>query len=129
MANNKGMSEFVRAYLACGLQLSEEEEPALAPLSTHDLPQSLVDMADSDCKLFTAKASLAGLADYVSGEVDGYSEDQAAYDFWLTRNGHGAGFWDRGLGKAGDRLTTIAQEEFTECTLYVGDDGLPYYGQ
>ena len=21
--------------------------------------------------------------------------DQAGHDFWLTRNGHGAGFWDR----------------------------------
>ena len=30
---------------------------------------------------------------------------QIGHDFWLTRNGHGAGFWDRGLGPVGDRLT------------------------
>ena len=23
------------------------------------------------------------------------NREQAAHDFWLTRNGHGAGFWDR----------------------------------
>lgn len=28
-----------------------------------------------------------------------------AHDFHLTRNGHGTGFWDRGAGEVGDRLT------------------------
>jgi hypothetical protein len=32
----------------------------------------------------------------------------AGHDFALTRNGHGAGFWDRGLGELGDRLTKAA---------------------
>lgn len=30
---------------------------------------------------------------------------QCGHDFALTRNGHGAGFWDRGYGDVGDRLT------------------------
>lgn len=34
---------------------------------------------------------------------------QLAHDYWLTRNHHGAGFWDRGLGGLGDRLTKAAQ--------------------
>ena len=29
----------------------------------------------------------------------------AGHDFALTRNGHGTGFWDRGLGEMGDMLT------------------------
>ena len=29
----------------------------------------------------------------------------AGHDFALTRNGHGTGFWDRGLGDIGDMLT------------------------
>ena len=29
----------------------------------------------------------------------------AGHDFALTRNGSGAGFWDRGLGEMGDMLT------------------------
>lgn len=28
-------------------------------------------------------------------EASGASLDQAAHDLWLTRNGHGTGFWDR----------------------------------
>ncbi len=39
----------------------------------------------------------------------GYNLDQAMHDFALTRNGHGAGFWDRGLGEVGARLTEAAK--------------------
>ena len=35
--------------------------------------------------------------------------EQFGMDFYLTREGHGAGFWDRGLGLLGDYLTTIAK--------------------
>jgi hypothetical protein len=38
-------------------------------------------------------------------DLEGLSTDQIGHDFWLTRNGHGAGFWDRGLGDRGRRLT------------------------
>ncbi len=31
--------------------------------------------------------------------------EQSGHDFLLTRNGHGAGFWDRGYGDAGRTLT------------------------
>lgn len=35
--------------------------------------------------------------------------DQFGHDMTLTRNGHGAGFWDRGLGELGDKLTDWAK--------------------
>jgi hypothetical protein len=40
----------------------------------------------------------------------GVDYDTAGHDFWLTRNGHGAGFWDRGLGEQGERLTELSEE-------------------
>jgi hypothetical protein len=46
---------------------------------------------------------------------------QIGQDFILTRNGHGAGFWDRGLGDLGDLLTEWAKP-FGTVGLYVGDD-------
>lgn len=46
-------------------------------------------------------------------------------DLWLTRNHHGAGFWDRGLGQLGDILTKIAHG-MGEQHAVVGDDGLLY---
>ncbi len=42
--------------------------------------------------------------------------------FWLTRNGHGVGFWDRGLGEVGKKLTEICHQ-FGEIHLMEGDDG------
>lgn len=51
--------------------------------------------------------------------------EQLGHDFWLTRNHHGAGFWDRGLGELGDALTDIA-ESYGSSDLYVGDDGAIY---
>ena len=33
------------------------------------------------------------------------SVELAGHDFALTRNGHGTGFWDRGMGEMGDMLT------------------------
>ncbi len=42
--------------------------------------------------------------------------EQIGHDFWLTRNGHGAGFWDRGLGPVGDQISAIAKR-FGECSL------------
>ena len=50
-----------------------------------------------------------------------YDEKVAGHDLWLSRNGHGAGFWDRGLGKVGERLDKAA-EKYGEFYLFVGDD-------
>lgn len=52
---------------------------------------------------------------------------QAGHDFILTANHHGAGFWDRGLGDAGDTLTEAAHpygEIVAEFVLW-GDAGEP----
>lgn len=48
---------------------------------------------------------------------------QVGHDFWLTRNRHGAGFWDRGVaGPAVDALVA-SSHAWGECTMYVGDSG------
>lgn len=52
-----------------------------------------------------------------------YTLEQAGHDFALTRHGHGAGFWDRGLGEVGEDLTAEAKA-YGSVDLYVGDDGM-----
>ena len=50
----------------------------------------------------------------------------AGHDFWLTRAGHGAGFWDGDLPKElGDRLTEAAGKAGNR-EPYIGDDGSIY---
>lgn len=56
-----------------------------------------------------------------------FDAEQLGHDFWLTRNHHGAGFWDGDWGAEGDALTKIAHK-FGEYNLYVGDDNMIYGG-
>ena len=51
--------------------------------------------------------------------------EQAGHDFWLTRNGHGAGFWDGDWPKYGNMLDKGAKC-YGEFQTYQGDDGLIY---
>ena len=58
-------------------------------------------------------------------EKAGVDESGVAHDLWLTRNGHGTGFWDRGAGEIGETLTSAA-EAIGPKTLYLGDDSNIY---
>jgi len=90
-------------------------------------PGSLAEIV-TECKQFQeANAETLGKV-YESGKDGGesaYTDEMAGHDFWLTRNGHGAGFWDRGLGDLGDVLTKAAHES-GESDAYLGDDGKAY---
>lgn len=59
------------------------------------------------------------------------SDERAGHDFWLTRNGHGSGFWDEYYGP--DKLIrnaclhlSDASKAYGSFDLYVGDDGKIY---
>lgn len=47
-------------------------------------------------------------------------------DLWLTRNNHGAGFWDGDWPETGDQLTQIAQG-MGEISLVRGSNGLLFW--
>ena len=75
---------------------------------------------DGDRTLLESALEYAGS---VAKEFD--AEGRICHDFWLTRCGHGCGFWDGDYGHIGDRLTEAAKK-FGNVDLYVGDDGLIY---
>lgn len=110
------MDMFTRAYIealyftdtGCDHDIPEDAE--LAPQTL----QSII----ADCNGFRAVAREAL-------ERSGQDESQSGHDFWLTRNGHGVGFWDRGLGDVGDELTEYAHA-YSSVDAYAGDDGLIY---
>ena len=63
------------------------------------------------------------------GELESWSDDaieRAGHDFWLTRNGHGAGFWDGDWEEDIGAALTRLSGEFTEVWAYQGDGGLMY---
>ena len=122
------LDAFTRAYIECALwflSTDDNDTPMDDNYDVRDMasPESLRIMVE-DCKAFqTDNAELLEQAFTVYN-----TDDKAAYaghDFWLTRNHHGAGFWDRGLGEVGRKLTDKAHE-YGSCDLVVGDDGKVY---
>ena len=94
------------------------EGEAFYDLSYTDLEDDDAKELISDCLGFLSEASTL-LA------KTSLTFDSAGHDFLLTRNGHGAGFWDRGLGKIGDKLTDMAHNYGT-VGLDLGDNGRVY---
>lgn len=90
-------------------------------------PESLAKVI-ADCAAFQAQH--AALLDSVYGvtgkyEKAPYDENRAGSDYWYTRNGHGTGFWDRGLGDVADQLANVCR--YREVNLVRGDDGQIYF--
>lgn len=121
--NSKLADKYFPDYADCALwsSIGENDEPL-------DGLYSIDDISDDSTKAM--KEDIADFLDYLDEQSEGwfdalpdwYDFDQLVHDFWLTRNGHGAGFWDRGLGKLGDQLTQHSKT-FGSCDLYVSDDG------
>ena len=87
--------------------------------------------ANYDVENFAPKAVawLTGeIAEFMAANADDLfvmELDQIGHDYILTRNGEGAGFWDRGLGARGARLTIAAQIHHA-INAVIGDDGSLY---
>lgn len=128
------MDSMTRGYLTCALWSSNDEstpsggEPLDSTYGLDDIAPASVAKAMADCAEFLRKISPEDRDAYEQntdrpGEWSG--AEHMGHDFWLTRNGHGAGFWDRGLGELGERLTKVAKT-FGETDMYVGDDKVVY---
>ena len=113
------LDDFFHHYLICALW-SSIADPEGTPMDdehdSDDIPEQVQSSMKAECLDFIM-GNLGDLADI--------TPEQAGHDFWLTRNGHGAGFWDRGLGAVGRRLTD-ACKPYGGCDLYIGDDGKVY---
>ncbi len=112
------LDPFTRAYLTCALWSSDDDDgdPLEDNYGRGDISPSTLAAIVADCKQFQ-KAHVSDIAADL---------DRAGHDFWLTRNHHGAGFWDGDWPHdVGTRLTDASHAR-GECSLYVGDDGLIY---
>lgn len=122
------LSQFVEAYLTCALWASTttNEDGSCSPLddgySEEDVAESARTEATDECSQFIADnaTDLQKATEYSN-----YTWASAGHDFWLTRCGHGAGYWDRGLGEAGDRLSEAARRSGGR-DAYVGEDSRIY---
>jgi len=118
MTDTPNLDLIVRHYVASALWSStgDDGEPLDAWATIDDVAPATLEAMRDDCAAFIVSA--AALIEQCK-----LSPEQVGHDFWLTRNGHGAGFWDRGNGAAGDALTALCKP-FGGVDLYTGDDGL-----
>lgn len=124
---DQDLETFVNAYITCMLWSSTDSDGEPLDAGDHTLSIEAKRKIKEDCDSFTfAGANLLADLPKWYGKGDGGAYAYAGHDFWLTRNHHGAGFWDRGLGDLGDRLTMLAQT-YGEADPYIGDDGKIYY--
>lgn len=93
------------------------------PLDNYPTAAEAKDIAATTCNNFL-KVHGDDLA-IVMGLHPHYGYEQAGHDLFLTREGHGAGFWDRDLGHYGDVFTKYCQS-IGAADPYVGDDGYVY---
>lgn len=119
------MDEFTRAYMQAMLWAETDNandqggEPLDANYDMTDFSAEALRRIHKDCAEFQQKANL--------DEIQSYSEvninEMAGHDFWLTRVGHGAGFWDGDWEEEDGKRLTDLSEWFGNVDVYVGDDG------
>jgi hypothetical protein len=112
------VNAFNTAYVECALWASTDDEGE--PLDSvgytiNDIDPATLKVMQDDCGSFQLQ-----FGDKIVGR-----HERAGSDFWLTRNRHGAGFWDGDWTEHGDALTAGAHA-FGSFDLYVGDDGKVY---
>ncbi len=114
------LDEFTRAYIKAALwssmdeRVEGEERPLDDNFNLSDIAPSTLTKMVADCKAFQG----ANWSDISS------DPKKAGHDFWLTRNRHGAGFWDGDWPKSIGKRLTEDSHAYGEFNLYVGDDNL-----
>ena len=121
---------FRDAYIATMLWSTHDEsdesggEPLDRNYCADDLSDEAQDQIDAECKAFLYR--VAGFIEADPAAKFGPDFDlwgRAGHDFWLTRCGHGAGFWDGDWPVYGDMFTHVSKT-FGNIDPLVGDDGL-----
>ena len=129
--------EFIRHYLIAALwsshdYRSDEDSGDYDPnagetmddsFEPDDIDPRCVAGVRSDCLSFLRQCLDAGIdLRSIGGNAEWSALAQHGHDYWLTRNGHGAGFWDRGYGPVGDRLSAIAKGQgYADCSAWTVD--------
>jgi hypothetical protein len=122
------LADFTRQFFETALWSSSDEsderggEPMDKNYGVEDFDPTCRKRLEEECAKFWGQ-----VRDDVKLRWD---DERAGHHFWLTRCGHGTGFWDgdyeyEGGEDDGGYLTELSKA-FGNVDLYVGDDGKVY---
>jgi len=129
----KHLDKMLAQYLKTALWSStNDEEPLDKDYGVNDITNDAKKKSEKDCKKFL---------DEFEKELEKYNKKnkyekntdehqslfdfdigQLGHDFWLTRNGHGAGFFDGDYDKDIEDILMKITKKFDEVNPYVTDD-------
>lgn len=124
----QSLDAFTKAYLVAALWSStgEDSEPLDKSFNVNDYSQEAIDKAVTECAAFRS----ANDTRLVAANID---EKEAGHCFWLSRAGHGSGYFDCKDHRSPDiecaacnELQKAAQK-VGNLDLYPGDDGRLYF--
>lgn len=118
-------SEFLRGYLECAIWSSSDpdsEEPLDSTYTIDDIDADWLKVAEEDCAVFGRNFAFK-LQEF--GELTGCEDSHLGHDFWLTRNGHGTGYWDRYM----DASAEADDREKAETVGRLLSDGCKQFGE
>lgn len=125
------LKSFTDAYITAALWSSNDnaDDSGGEPLDRNYGPEDMADVTMAQMQR-EAQAFYDAHSDKFTDENCSYTgcpvDEYAGHDFWLTRNHHGAGFWDGDWKEPVASQLTEAAHAAGERDLYVGDDGLIY---
>lgn len=127
------LDTFTTEYLAAMLW-SSVDDGEFDHVAIVDLPVETINSAVADCAKFQASPAWQTALEADSERDDmPYASDgtgmegQGGHDFWLTRCGHGAGFWDGDWPQPYDDALDAVARQFGNIDPYMGDDGQVYF--
>ena len=130
------IDDFTFGYLVCALWSSthpdfqtdretEDTPETLYGYDVEDFDKESIELAAKVCTRFKALAGDLLLERESYNPHEGTILEHAGHDFWLTHNGHGAGFWDgRYPEDIGEKLTELCKGFIdAHIDVYTDKDG------
>jgi hypothetical protein len=116
------LAEFIEGYISCALWcgvLVEGEDGEIE--SSHEGGDES-ELTDEARAKLTEEATEFYTANLVELRASTLDMSRAGHDFWLTRNRHGAGYWDEGY--RGSKEATDALQYLTDAAHAYGEQSL-----
>ena len=138
---SKNIQKIIDSYLECALwtdgeELEEQEKKnnqETYKIDDENWDESeikdLIDDLDINIHNFDEDSLIKTYLDIkkflkiVGFAIDDIDESDIGHDLWLTRNGHGSGFWDRGYDNDISDILTNAAKSLGSAYLFLNEQG------